>query len=261
MLSSGRAASRTADPERPLDVVVLSDIHANLEALDAVLEHARTWDEIWFLGDIVGYGPDPQGCYERLRELGPAYWLAGNHDWAAIGRLDISSFNPDARAAAEWTMEALDDEARAYLEELEPRRDLPELDISLVHGSPRHPIWEYVLNAVTATENFPFFDASLCLFGHTHVPVIYEETIDGTLRRPMVVSQPIRPEEKVRWMANPGGVGQPRDGDPRASYVRLDLATRAITLQRVPYDFGRTQEKILAAGLPERLAARLAYGW
>lgn len=244
-----------------MDVIVLSDIHANLEALDAVLEHAGDWDELWFLGDIVGYGPDPEGCVARMRELGPAYWLAGNHDWAAVGRLDVSGFNPDARAAAEWTARQLDEETHELLADLEPRRDLPELDLTLVHGSPRHPIWEYVLNAVTATECFPFFDAAVCLFGHTHVPVVYEETIDGTLRRPLTAGLAIQPEEGARWMANPGGVGQPRDGDPRASYARLDLATRGFTLHRVAYDIETTQDKILAAGLPERLAARLSYGW
>jgi predicted phosphodiesterase len=244
-----------------MNVLVMTDIHANLEALEAVLADAGAWDALWFLGDAVGYGPDPVACVERLLELRPTYWLAGNHDWAALGRLDISDFNPDARRAAEWTRRQLSPLLVEALLACEPRADVPELDLCLVHGSPRHPIWEYVLNAGVAHENFEAFEASLCLFGHTHVPAIYSEGVDGTLRLPFPPDEAQVTEPDARWMVNPGGVGQPRDGDPRASYLLFDTETRALRLRRVAYPLERTQEKILDAGLPPRLAARLAYGW
>lgn len=244
-----------------MQVVVLSDIHANLEALQAVLAHADSWDELWFLGDIVGYGPDPLACIELIRRAEPAHWLAGNHDLAALGELDISQFNPEARRAAEWTAAHLDEAARAVLTRLEPSAERGEFDVALVHGSPRHPVWEYILNAVTAAENFPHVAPSLCLFGHTHVPVAYEEGVDGALRLALNVGSPLVLESDGRYLVNPGSVGQPRDGDPRASYARLDTVARTVSLHRVPYAIQETQAKILAAGLPERLAARLDFGW
>ncbi len=244
-----------------MKVLVLSDIHANLEALDAVLEDAGACDETWFLGDAVGYGPDPEACVDRLLELAPRHWLAGNHDWAALGRLDVSDFNPDARRAADWTGERLLGARREVLLACEPRADIPTLGITLVHGSPRHPVWEYILNAQVAHESFDAFATAICLFGHTHVPALYEQGLDGTLRLPVAPDEGQCPEEDARWLVNPGGVGQPRDGDPRASYMLLDTATRTFTLRRVTYDIERTQAKILDAGLPPRLAARLTYGW
>jgi predicted phosphodiesterase len=241
-------------------VLVLSDVHANLEALNAVLDDAGQFDTVWFLGDAVGYGPDPNASVRRLLELRPEFWLAGNHDWAALGQLDLSEFNPEARAAAEWTADQLDDDVRAFLSGVEPRLDVDHLDTTLVHGSPRHPIWEYVLDAATATENFPVFSTARCLFGHTHVPTVFEEGVDGAVRQQITPGLSIVLND-VRQMVNPGGVGQPRDGDPRASYLMLDLANGWLTFHRVPYDFRTTQSKILKAGLPARLAARLDYGW
>ena len=244
-----------------MNVLVLTDIHANLEALDAVLADAGEWEEMWFLGDAVGYGPDPAACVERLLELQPTHWLAGNHDWAALGRLDTSGFNPDARRAAEWTGRQLTPPLREALSSREPRVDLVEPELCLVHGSPRHPIWEYVLNAGVAHENFQAFSSRLCIFGHTHVPAIYEEGVDGTLRLPFPPDDAQQAVAGARWMVNPGGVGQPRDGDPRASYLLFDTEHDTLRLRRVAYDLERTQAKIRDAGLPPRLAARLAYGW
>ena len=244
-----------------MNIVVLSDVHANIEALRAVLEHAGEWDDLWFLGDAVGYGPDPEACVARLIDLEPAVWLAGNHDHAALGTLDTSEFNPEARRAAEWTGEQLGESARARLASASPRVEVPEHKATLVHGSPRHPIREYILNAATAAENFGAFKAEICLFGHTHVPVVYEEAVDGTLRLPFEPEVVMGPESGARWMVNPGSVGQPRDGDPRASYMTIDTKLQQFTLHRVDYPIEVTQEKILAAGLPPRLAARLEYGW
>ncbi len=155
-------------------ILVISDIHANLDAFDAVLQDARgQWDYVWCLGDVVGYGPDPNDCVERLREL-PHLCLAGNHDWAALGRLDLSTFNSDARAAVTWTSAALRPAGRRWLEALPTTFVVG--DYTLAHGSPREPIWEYILEPQVAALNFSHFETSFCLVGHTHQPVIYEDT-------------------------------------------------------------------------------------
>lgn len=246
-----------------MDVVVVSDIHANLEALRAVLADAGRFDALWFLGDAVGYGPDPEACVQILIEHAPAVWLAGNHDHAALGKLDVSDFNPEARAAAEWTAGQLSDAVRARLNACTPRVDDARRDITFVHASPRSPIREYILNAALAEAAFESFSGALCLFGHTHVPAAYDEAIDGAARHPLTPGVPLS-LSGGRWLLNPGSVGQPRDGDARASYLRLTEdadGQRTVTLHRVAYDIASTQAKILAAGLPPRLAARLEFGW
>jgi diadenosine tetraphosphatase ApaH/serine/threonine PP2A family protein phosphatase len=242
-------------------VLVISDVHANLEALEAVLaDAAGRHDGVWFLGDAVGYGPDPNEVVERLVALEPAYWLAGNHDLAALGRMDLDDFNPDARAAAVWTGRQLTPAFRARLETLGPRLDLPGDSVCLVHGSPRQPVWEYVLDAGTADDNFGAFTAPLGFYGHTHVPTVFDQYLDGTERRPYRIAEPYEPAAGRR-LVNPGSVGQPRDGDPRASYLLFEPEAGTFTFHRVAYDIEAVQTKILAAGLPHRLAARLAYGW
>jgi diadenosine tetraphosphatase ApaH/serine/threonine PP2A family protein phosphatase len=244
-----------------MPVLVISDVHANIEALDAVLaDAAGRHDGLWFLGDAVGYGPDPNAVVERLLALAPEHWLAGNHDWAALGRMDLDEFNPDARTAAVWTGRQLTPTVRAHLETLTPRLDLADGRITLVHGSPRHPIWEYILDAGTADERFEDFAAPLGFYGHTHVPAVFDQGLDGTERRPYWIDQPYL-AAPGRRLANPGSVGQPRDGDPRASYLLFDPDSLALTFHRVAYDIEAVQTKILAAGLPHRLAARLGYGW
>jgi diadenosine tetraphosphatase ApaH/serine/threonine PP2A family protein phosphatase len=241
--------------------LVISDVHANLEALDRVLEDAgvRGYDEVWFLGDAVGYGPDPNACVERMRALEPRIWLAGNHDWAALGRLDLTAFNPEARRATEWTGAALSVEVRAFLETREPRAEAA--DLTWVHGSPRHPIWEYILDSGIAAASFEAFQTGLCFFGHTHVPMVYAEGLDGVERNRPAPGEPMLLDAGARWLVNPGSVGQPRDGDPRAAYALFDLERRSATVHRVAYDVAAVQDKILAADLPPRLAARLSFGW
>jgi predicted phosphodiesterase len=241
-------------------VLLLSDIHANLEAFRSVLDDAGTVDRVWFLGDVVGYGPEPEACVKLLRSLEPEHCLAGNHDWAAVGRMDASEFNPEARKAAMWTASAHSRPSRAWLASLEPRLDLDGGEVTLVHGSPRRPVWEYILDAAVAMEALGDLEAPLGLFGHTHVPVAYEEGVDGALRWPVTYAEPLD-LSGGRWLANPGSVGQPRDGDPRAAYALLDPVARAISFHRVAYDIAAVKHKILAAGLPPRLAARLDYGW
>ncbi len=240
--------------------LIISDVHGNLAALEAVLAAAGACDAVWCLGDVVGYGPQPNECVERVRDLPGLRCVAGNHDWGALGRLDLSDFNPEARRAAEWTGEQLTPSSRAWLEGLPER--IVEGEFTLVHGSPRHPIWEYVLSPDVARANMAYFDTPTCLIGHSHVPVIFRE--DGAPSSPLTVLVP-EPGEVLRYgerraIVNPGSVGQPRDGDPRACFVLLDAATGTLEYRRVAYPIGETQERMRQAHLPERLALRLAYG-
>lgn len=240
-------------------ILLISDIHSNLVALNAVLAAAQDHDAVWCLGDVVGYGPAPNECIERLRELQPLC-LAGNHDWATLGKIDLEEFNPAARQAVVWTREKLTDENRKWLERLPDSRQLPGDDISLVHASPRQPIWEYILTTSTAAENLAHFDTSVCLFGHTHVPVQYHQPEENGLirvRRP-VESDTIPLARKM--LLNPGSVGQPRDRDPRSAYALLNLKTRTLTYHRVTYDIAATQESMIKAKLPRQLVERLEYG-
>lgn len=238
---------------------VLSDVHANLEALEVVLADiaSRAPDAVICLGDFVGYGPDPNVCVERLRPL-LAGAVVGNHDRAALDRLDISLFNPYARAAILWTRERLTGDARAYLDGLPETLRRPAF--LAVHGSPRDPVEEYVIDPATARASFTAAEFHLCLVGHTHVPGVFVD--DGA----RVTAAPLGPEESVvlhagaRYIVNVGSVGQPRDGDPRAAYVWLDEGAAVATLVRLNYPLERTQEKMLGAGLPPVLAERLAYG-
>ena len=239
---------------------VIADIHSNLEAFQAVLrdlEERGGADEIWCLGDIVGYGPDPRACIQLLRQH-QGICVAGNHDWAAIGKLDTSAFNPEAAAAAQWTAEALKKQDAEYLAGLP--LILRRGDFTLVHGSPMEPIWEYVLSTQAAKANFGRFDTRFCLIGHSHSPALFELNPRNSCHEHRL------PEElsfrtESRFIINCGSVGQPRDGDPRASYAIIDTAQRILWHYRVKYDFKTTQEKILDADLPVRLASRLAAGW
>ncbi len=238
--------------------LIISDIHANLAAFEAVLADAGPFDMAWCLGDVVGYGPDPNECVEKLLEL-PHICVAGNHDWAAIGKLDISDFNPDAARACLWTGEQLTSQNRDYLLNL-PQRIVRD-DFTIVHGSPRHPIWEYILYPALAGVNFAHFDTRFCLVGHTHVPVIFCHRPQGACEAfAPAYGHPI-PLGEDRLIINPGSVGQPRDGDPRASYAILDPEKLTIEYRRVAYPVEVTQKRMREKGLPPRLIARLAFGW
>ncbi len=239
---------------------VLADIHSNLEAFQAVLrdlEEKGGVDEIWCLGDIVGYGPDPRDCIQLLRRHRCAC-VAGNHDWAAIGKLDTSAFNPDAAAASQWTAAALKKEDVDYLAGLPLTLRLG--DFTLAHGSPREPIWEYVLSAQAARANFGCFDSRFCLIGHSHSPLLFELDSGNSCRLHQLPEQ-LSLKTECRFIINCGSVGQPRDGDPRASYAIIDTDQDSLWHYRVKYDFKVTQEKILDAGLPVHLASRLSVGW
>jgi predicted phosphodiesterase len=240
-------------------VLIISDIHANLTAFEAVLAHARgKWDVLWCLGDVVGYGPDPNECVALLREkehLG----LSGNHDWAVLGRLDIFSFNTDARAAISWTQSILEEENREYLVNLPSL--VVEEPFTLAHASPRHPVWEYILDQNTAAANFSCFGTPYCLVGHTHSPIIFEQIgKDEALARLPAYGQPLNLNDG-RLIINPGSVGQPRDSDPRAAYIILDTKKMTWEHFRVEYDIPAVQERMRKHGLPYRLVVRLEYGW
>lgn len=242
-----------------MKILVISDIHANLTAFQAVLEDADdNWDEIWCLGDVIGYGPDPNECVALLREH-THITLTGNHDWAALGKLDVSTFNQDAQDAVAWTSDTLSDDARAYLEAQPPM--LVKEQFTLAHASPRQPVWEYITDAFIAWENFDFFDTPYCLVGHTHYPVVFEHDEEyGALAFHADYVRPLKLENK-HLIINPGSVGQPRDSDPRAAYALLDLEALTWQHKRVPYDIASTQKRMLQAKLPQRLIARLQYGW
>jgi predicted phosphodiesterase len=237
-------------------IAVLSDIHSNLAALDAVRADLPPVDEVWALGDIVGYGPQPNEVIVALQELG-ARSVMGNHDGAAIGTVDARDFNPDAALAIAWTARAVDDNARAYL------ATLPEVrvdgSLTAVHGSPRDPIWEYIVSASIARASFTHFETPICLFGHTHVPIVFTQDDDDVAVVQAVPGVPVL-LGKHRAMVNPGSVGQPRDGNPQSSYCLLDTDAGEVDFRRVAYDIERTQRAMREQGLPPRLIERLSYG-
>lgn len=239
---------------------VFSDVHSNLEALEAVLadiDRERP-DAIMCLGDTVGYGPDPNECAARIQALaGPA--LAGNHDLAAVGTLDITAFSPMARAAIEWTIGVVNPDTRRWIVSLPERLQTP--DFLGVHGSPRDPIEEYILDLPTSLAIFSEHAFRLCLVGHSHVPGAFVLEENGTVHaRELPAGEAVSLVSSSRYIINVGSVGQPRDGDPRASYALLDLASGRVTLRRVSYRISSTQEKMAARGLPAQLARRLTLG-
>jgi predicted phosphodiesterase len=237
--------------------MVISDIHGNLPALEAIIQDAGSVDRVWCMGDVVGYGPDPNACVERLRALS-ALCVAGNHDWASIGKLDTSDFNPDAQQACFWTRAQLSAENKSYLENLPEK--LIEGDFTIVHGSPRHPIWEYLFYPMSALDNLPHLSTRYCFVGHTHVPIIFRNQ-DDSCETLVPTSDAEYVLDESRAIINPGAVGQPRDGDERASYLILDTDQGKLFYRRIPYPVEITQKRMAEAKLPPRLIARLAYGW
>ena len=237
-------------------IAVLSDVHANLPALDAVLADAGPMDAVWHLGDVVGYGPDPNGVVDRLRQVG-AIGVRGNHDTAAIGDLDIGDFNLDARAAMEWTRQEIGPATHDWLAALPLRRE--EQGLTLVHGSPRDPTWEYVLSTAIAQANLAAFETPWCLHGHTHVPIVFRAAGSG-MQALGPQSGAVLSLDERRALLNPGSVGQPRDGIPDSSYLVLDLDAREASWHRVAYDIGTVQSAMREARLPRPLIERLSLG-
>jgi predicted phosphodiesterase len=240
-------------------ILIISDIHANLTALEAVIHHAGNFDAVWCLGDLVGYGPDPNECIERIRQMPNLVCLLGNHDAAALEQIETDSFNPDARLAIQWTQTALSPESVAFLETL-PEKTMVE-DVTLAHGSPRQPVWEYLLDTRTATANFEHFESPYCLVGHTHLPVLYYLPDESRVARLIVPDAFMQLTLAPRAILNPGSVGQPRDRDPRAAYAIFDPDLNTFEFCRVTYNISTVQDRMEAANLPERHIQRLAAGW
>ena len=239
---------------------IISDIHANLAAFTAVLDDIERQggvEKTWYLGDVVGYGPDPHECIELLRQTYHVS-VAGNNDWAAIGKIDISEFNLDAAAVCHWTEQQLNSEDVEYLENLP--LVIQEDDFTLVHGSPREPIWEYLISTGLARENFAHFQTQFCLVGHSHRPLVFSHNESGDCSYSQFLPNIKLALGKNRLIINPGAVGQPRDGDPQASYAIYDSEVRQVRLYRVPYDVHSTQDRMVERGLPMRLVARLSRG-
>lgn len=239
-------------------VAVVSDIHANLTALEAVLAAAEAdaVDALWCLGDTVGYGPRPNECC-GLVAARASVSLCGNHDLGVLGTIDLAEFSGDAAVAAAWTRRELRPESRDWLASLEPKGERD--GVALFHGSARDPVWEYVLTDEAAVATLLLTTEQLVLVGHSHaalnVALRGSELEAGLSEAGLVLGL-----GEARWLLNPGSVGQPRDGDPRAAYLVLDLEARTASFRRVPYDIERTQSEIRDAGLPEVLAARLEVG-
>lgn len=242
---------------RAVRYALLSDIHGNLEALEAVLADAASRaDGVLCLGDVVGYGADPEACVELVAARAQAV-AAGNHEHGVAGLLDLGWFNRYARVAAEWTREQLDADHVAYLAKLPLVIELEEA--TLVHASPSRPDeWDYLLGPEDGYDVFPAFATRVCFVGHSHVPAAWSEGSSG--RDWELGPRDIVMERGRRYIVNVGSVGQPRDRDPRAAYALWDRETQRVTIRRVEYDIAVTRRKITAAGLPRFLADRLASG-
>ena len=283
---------------------ILADIHGNVTALRAVLQDMQQisserdvrFDQVWCLGDVVGYGPEPGECVRLIRSRSDVC-IPGNHDWAAVKKLDLADFSAGAAASAEWTRDHLAPDERKFLQSLPDRTRIGHF--TLAHGSPSNPIWEYLINPASAAANFAAFDSVFCVVGHTHVPTIFMQAAGAAPRiASPVQATPRHARESMelpggpswhmledapqggagprcermlpkqglwvlppgyRAIINPGSVGQPRDGDPRAAYMIYDSDV-GFEFRRVDYDIAATQRNIRAAGLSAKLADRLARG-
>lgn len=242
-----------------MKILVISDIHGNLTALNAVLNDANSFDAVWCLGDLVGYGPDPNEVIEKIKTLPNLHCVIGNHDAATIGLINIEAFNYEAREALTWTQSALKPENYHYLENLPDRLDLE--NFTLAHGSPRFPVWEYLLDTKTATDNFAYFDNPYCCVGHSHLPIIYYLSDESVSAHLLIPDEHTQTALNPRMILNPGSVGQPRDRNPHASYAILDTDTNTWAYHRVAYDVAAVQQRMREAGLPERHITRLSNGW
>lgn len=247
-------------------ILIVSDIHSNLVALEAVLAAAGTFDALWCLGDTIGYGPRPNECVALMRQHADVA-ITGNHDWACLGKIDLRDFNPDARKANLWNGDQLLAEHRAWLDGLNPKHTV-DSRYTLAHGSPREPIWEYLLSTEQAAANFDYFTQEVCFIGHSHVQLGFrqrygfervERFLPDMTRRPPR-HHVIELNGSCRFFINPGSVGQPRDQDPRAAYAILDTAAATITFGRCEYDITRTQRQMVECGLPGALVRRLEFG-
>jgi diadenosine tetraphosphatase ApaH/serine/threonine PP2A family protein phosphatase len=241
-------------------VLVVSDIHANYTALKAVLTDAGQVDETWCLGDLVGYGPDPNAVIEEMRDAVNLTCMLGNHDVAVIGRMPFETFNGDARRALIYHEKVLTASNMDFMRSLSSTAKVCG-EATLAHGSPREPLWEYILNGLSARVNFDHFSTPWCFVGHSHIQCLFamdvkteRVTLEQSIPNKTVTLSP-------RLILNPGSVGQPRDRDPRAAYAIYETESRTWTPRRVEYNIAEVQERIRSSGLPEKHAVRLADGW
>jgi diadenosine tetraphosphatase ApaH/serine/threonine PP2A family protein phosphatase len=240
-------------------ILVVADIHANLSAFKAVIEEAERGgaiDRIWCLGDVVGYGAEPAECIDLLNSY-PNDTIAGNHDLAAAGIIGIEDFNPLAAAAITWTKTQLSETQEAWL------RGLPQTHVehgfTLVHGSLRDPVWDYLLSPSLAEVNFRRQDTPYCLVGHSHMPIAFRD-VEGPIEGVVLGDGTVFELDGSNFVANPGGLGQPRDGDRRSCFAVLDTDAARIQFRRVEYDVEAAQAKMREAHLPPHLIDRLARG-
>lgn len=241
-----------------MKIAIISDIHSNLEALQAV-DDALTdlgAQVVYFAGDVVGYGPDPNLCATWVQERAELA-VMGNHDYAALGRMDTDTFNPNARQAINWNSDQMKDQAKEYLASLP--MVLAKNGVTVVHSNPREPDgWNYIFSLWDAEMNFEHFEGDFCFVGHSHQPVAVGMDQEGQVS--VLPGESFRVQEGSRYLVNVGSVGQPRDGNPAACFGLLDTDENIFKFVRVPYDFEITQKKMLVAGLPKPLAERLAEG-
>ena len=248
-----------------LKIGVISDIHSNLAALEAVLNalNSAKVDVTWSLGDLVGYAAQVNETIKLLRSLKILYvHVAGNHDLGAVSLISRQDFNPDGQVALNYTEKVLNRENHQFLTSL-PKTFQPLPEVLLVHGCPRDPIWEYLLTIEQAESCFHYFNQNICFFGHTHLPVMYSLNLAHKQVKKVVPQAGVSYSLNIaaeRYLINPGSVGQPRDGNPQASYCLFDLKSLTVSWQRVSYDIKRTQAAIKQAGLPLMLASRLTFG-
>lgn len=241
-------------------ILVISDIHSNYTALEAVLADAGSVDAIWCLGDLIGYGPDPNACLELIRELPNLICVLGNHDVALLGRMSFETFNGDARRSLEWHARVLMADNLDFLR-VQPQDPLVIHKVTITHGSPRDPVWEYILNSLTARLNFEHFESDWCFVGHTHVQSAFliRPESGKVEMKVMPVGEAVRLQ--TRAILNPGSVGQPRDRDVRAAYAIFDPEAGTWEARRADYDYTQVQQRIRESGLPDRHALRLGEGW
>lgn len=242
-----------------MKILVISDVHSNLTALEAVIQSAGAVDAVWCLGDLVGYGPDPNECIDTLRQLPGFICVKGNHDSAVSGNKNIEQFNDEAGSAILLTRQMVTPENMEYL------RNLPETLITakftLAHGSPRNPVWEYIIDSHSALANMEFIETPYALVGHSHLPIMFtrDHHTDRPRRSYLIPGKQI--VMNSNGIFNPGSVGQPRDNDPRASYGIIDYEAMTWEIFRAEYDIRAVQNRIFKAGLPIKQAMRLAEGW
>jgi predicted phosphodiesterase len=241
-------------------ILVMSDIHANYTALQEVLKDAGKVDETWCLGDLVGYGPDPNAVVEEVHDIPNLTCLLGNHDVAVTGKMPFETFNGDARRSLMHHEKVLTATNIDWMRSL-PSGVVTRAESTLAHGSPRDPLWEYIMNSLTARLNFDHFETPWCFVGHSHIQSIFvlDKEADRVSLEQTKVDVPINLRSKM--ILNPGSVGQPRDRDPRAAYAIYDTEARIWTPHRVEYNIPEVQKRIRDAGLPEKHAARIAEGW